>query len=421
MSGEKPKNFFYRLEWSALVSVISIILLFSGSIIVTVIAPNYVEREWIEPSSPYQVQMYEVSDPNFYISSGSQGANDLQFVYHLKNDYTLLAFQDSATVKVLAPPELEKYVTRQNDPHLKLTSRLLMLRKPADKEKAQTMVKDLQNKWEQAHPNWKEKKLTPINYIIMEIYDPKVEEAFAVGQTDGILDNWIDKDKYELLEGPKQKYHTMHGVIYVSNPTLYRYKVKKYDGLASWFYDPDGQEIKSYQELTSPPLAFISRKDLIREGEDVYRIEGCWYCHTDQTRTLIQDVVLNGAPNFPAPPSSPNEYIYQHITFPGTKRNRPDLSRVAIKRPSRDWHRAHFWAPRTQSAGSIMPSFRHFFDAHPRETNPAVPGVPNRQFEGIYQYLMTKGTRITPPTQAWWLGLDPVQTIDIIEGRKTVK
>jgi len=23
---------------------------------------------------------------------------------------------------------------------------------------------------------------------------------------------------------------------------------------------------------------------------------------------------------------------------------------------------------------------------------------------------MTKGTRITPPTQAWWLGLDPINT-----------
>ena len=31
---------------------------------------------------------------------------------------------------------------------------------------------------------------------------------------------------------------------------------------------------------------------------------------------------------------------------------------------------------------------------------------------------MTKGTRITPPTQAWWLGKDPIQTLEIIEGKK---
>jgi cytochrome c oxidase cbb3-type subunit 2 len=68
-----------------------------------------------------------------------------------------------------------------------------------------------------------------------------------------------------------------------------------------------------------------------------------------------------------------------------------------------------------------MPSFKHFFDYDPRGTSPAVPGVPNRQFEAVFQYLMTKGTRITPPTEAWWLGLDPVNTLDIIEGRKEIK
>ncbi len=34
---------------------------------------------------------------------------------------------------------------------------------------------------------------------------------------------------------------------------------------------------------------------------------------------------------------------------------------------------------------------------------------------------MTKGTRITPPTQAWWLGKDPLHTTEIIEGLRTVQ
>ena len=150
----------------------------------------------------------------------------------------------------------------------------------------------------------------------------------------------------------------------------------------------------------------------------MYQIEGCWYCHTDQTRTLVQDLVLNGSDSFPSPPSSANEYIYQEVTFPGTKRNGPDLSRTGIKRPSRDWHKAHFWAPKTQSKGSIMPAFRHFFDFDPRGTGRKTVGVPNYKFEAIFQYLMTKGTRITPPTEAWWIGKDPVHTLEIIEGRR---
>ncbi len=69
-----------------------------------------------------------------------------------------------------------------------------------------------------------------------------------------------------------------------------------------------------------------------------------------------------------------------------------------------------------------MPSFRHFFDYDPRGTRKVSEvGIPNYQFEAIYQYLMTKGTRITPPTHAWWIGKDPVQTLEIIEGRKEYK
>lgn len=65
-----------------------------------------------------------------------------------------------------------------------------------------------------------------------------------------------------------------------------------------------------------------------------------------------------------------------------------------------------------------MPAFQHFFDYDPRGTAKGLTGIPNYQFESVYQYLMTKGTRITPPSQAWWLGLDPINTKEIIEGKK---
>jgi cytochrome c oxidase cbb3-type subunit 2 len=207
-------------------------------------------------------------------------------------------------------------------------------------------------------------------------------------------------------------------VIYVQNPIEYRIKWYKYGPEEGWTYDPKGETIKNLDELRNHELGFRSRKELIYNGEDIYRAEGCWYCHSDQTRTLVQDVVLNGSENYPAPPSSANEYIYQEITFPATRRIGPDLSRVGVKRPNRDWHMSHFWSPKTESKGSIMPSFQHFFDNDPRGSSPGQVGIPNYKFESIFQYLMTKGTRITPPTEAWWLGKDPVQTKEIIEGRK---
>jgi cytochrome c oxidase cbb3-type subunit 2 len=385
-------HFLHSLDLSALATIIGILILFSGAVGVTLIAPNYIDTAWITPASEYQVQMYEVADPDFYISSLG-GGQQLQFVHHVKNGYSLLSFSESETVKIEAPKDLEKYVTRLGNKKIKLTSRLLLL---------------------------KEKPYTAKQGTVLELYDPVQEEAFVLANSDGIIQDWVDEN-FEILDpNAKVPFHQHRGVIFVANPLEFRIKKYQEYGINKWAYDRNGEPLKSVAALTSPPFAFSSRKELIEKGEHIYAIEGCWYCHTDQTRTLVQDVVLNGSDSFPAPPSAPNEYIYQRITFPGTKRNGPDLSRVGIKRPSRDWHKAHFWAPKTASRGSIMPAFRHFFDFDPRGTSTLQPGVPNHQFEAIYQYMMTKGTRITAPTEAWWLGLDPIRTKEIIEGKKVL-
>ncbi len=420
---DSPKKFFYNIEKSAVITFIGIVLLFSGAVGVTLIAPSYVDPTWTSPTSPYQVQMYEVSDPNLYISSTETRGADLQFVYHLKKNYTLSAFQESESIRIMAPKELEKYVTRVNDKQLKLTSELLMLRKPTGDQtaNAEQMRKSLQSEWVAKNPDW-EKGIKPKpDFQIFELFAVKDDEAFSVAPKDSMVENWVDQNFIILDEKPFQKYHTDQGVIFVSNPVEFRVSEYVFGGAKGYRYDPSGQPVKNLQELQGHAMGFRSRKELIEIGEHIYAIEGCWYCHTDQTRTLVQDVVMNGSDSYPAPPSSANEYIYQKITFPGTKRNGPDISRVGVKRPSRDWHKGHFWAPKTASAGSIMPAFQHFFDNDPRGTSKNLTGIPNYRFEAIYQYLMTKGTRITPPTQAWWLGKDPIKTKEIIEGQRKLK
>lgn len=415
------QNFIHKLDGSALLTFIGVILLFSTAVIVTLIAPRYVDSTWTSPSSPYQTQMYDVEDPNFYLSSAATRGKELQYVHHLKQDYTLLAFKEFENLRFVASPELEQFITPLHEKELKLTSRLLMLREPQEemKERAASLNEKLQNERQELS---KTKKHLPekINYQILELYDPQVKEAFSFDPSGGILQNWVDRDFKILDEEAKHPYHQEYGVVYVQNPIEFRLTMSRSQGEERWRYDPAGRPVKGLEELTSPSLGFYSRKELISMGEHIYAIEGCWYCHTDQTRTLIQDVVLNGSDSHPAPPSSPNEYIYQKITFPGTRRIGPDMSRVAVKRPSRDWHMSHFWAPKTASVGSIMPAFQHFFDNDPRGTGKTAMGIPNYRFEAIYQYLMTKGTRITPPTQAWWLGKDPIRTKEIIEGQRTL-
>jgi cytochrome c oxidase cbb3-type subunit 2 len=413
-------HFVHKLDRSAILMIGGIIFLFSFSIMVVLVAPRFVDSTWTSPSSPYQVQMYEVVDPNYYMSSAATGGHDLQYVHHLKQDFTLLSFKESENLRLVAPQELEKYITRQGDPELKLTSRLLMLREPENDmlTAAENLQKKLQQERKEQHDQSSQEELGKIQHQILELYDPQVKEAFSFDLSGGILQDWIDENFKILDEGAKHPYHQEYGVVYVQNPREFRIIPIRYGEHERWRFDPSGRPIKNIAELTSPLLGFYSRQELIYLGEKIYAIEGCWYCHTDQTRTLIEDVVLNGSDSYPAPPSSANEFIYQKITFPGTRRIGPDISRTGVKRPSRDWHKAHFWAPKTASAGSIMPAFQHFFDNDPRGTGKSLIGIPNYRFEAIYQYLMTKGTRITPPTQAWWLGKDPIKTKEIIEGQR---
>lgn len=421
---EKPHTeFVHKLDRSAILMVIGIILLFSTAVTVTLFAPRYVDSTWSTPTSPYQVQMYEIEDPNVYISSAASGGSSLQYVHHLKADFTLLAFRESENLRFVAASDLEKYITRNMEEPLKLTSRLLLLREPEGElqESAEQLRRQLQEEWRSQNPNWQEEGVTPLDYEVLELYDPQKPEAFSINPSGLVLQNWVDQNYVIVDEEFKHPYHHNPGVVYVQNPLEFRITPIRFAGQEKWRYDPKGRPIQDLKELTSSILGFHSRQDLISFGEHIYAIEGCWYCHTDQTRTLIQDVVLNGSESYPAPPSSANEYIYQKITFPGTRRIGPDLSRVGVKRPSRDWHKAHFWAPKTASAGSIMPAFQHFFDDDPRGTGSAMIGIPNFQFEAIFQYLMTKGTRITSPTQAWWLGKDPVKTKEIIEGQRTLR
>lgn len=426
MSDNQEKKFFDKVETSAVLTIIGIILLFSTAIGVVLIAPSYLDPSWTQPTTPYQVQMYEVADPNIYISSAS--GNDKQIVNHIRAGYTLLAFQESETTRIIAPSDLEKYITRNGEKKLILTSKLLLLRIPEDAEnfKAAALSMDLQKKlqkdWSEANPNAAKEGIPRTHYEIFELYAPEGTSGFSRSNTDGIIENWVDEN-FVILDSPAEApaYHMDRGVIYVLNPQEYRITHFKFNEIEQWKFDPNGEKVTDLEQLRSHPLGFTSRQELIHMGENIYKKEGCWYCHTDQTRTLVQDVVLNGSDSYPAPPSSANEYIYQQVTFPGTKRNGPDMSRVGVKRPSRDWHKGHFWSPKTASAGSIMPAFQHFFDNDPRGTGVRSVNQPNQQFEAIFQYLMTKGTRITPPTQAWWLGKDPIRTKEIIDGLRAPK
>lgn len=117
--------------------------------------------------------------------------------------------------------------------------------------------------------------------------------------------------------------------------------------------------IPTQDPVTPSPLA---RPYTAQElwGREIYKREGCHYCHTQQVRPPEANRGMVHEKGDIGPESVPGDYYYQSPVFWGTERQGPDLAHLASRRGIGDnaaWHRMHFMNPRSTSPGSIMPSF----------------------------------------------------------------
>ncbi len=120
---------------------------------------------------------------------------------------------------------------------------------------------------------------------------------------------------------------------------------------------------------TDHPVHEYTEQEL--RGIQIYKSEGCVYCHTQQIRHLDSDQRRYGWRTIPAAVSESWEYVNDKQHFLGTKRTGPDLARVGGKYSS-EWHWAHFKNPRDMGEkfrreqiyqkASIMPSFAYLSD-----------------------------------------------------------
>ena len=85
-------------------------------------------------------------------------------------------------------------------------------------------------------------------------------------------------------------------------------------------------------------------------GRDIYVREGCYLCHSQQIRTLRDEVERYGHYSIAA------ESMYDHPFQWGSKRIGPDLARVG-GRYSDDWHVAHLTYPQALVPESLMPRY----------------------------------------------------------------
>lgn len=85
-------------------------------------------------------------------------------------------------------------------------------------------------------------------------------------------------------------------------------------------------------------------------GYNIYIREGCYLCHSQQIRSLRDEVARYGHYSLAA------ESMYDHPFQWGSKRTGPDLARVGGKY-SDEWHVAHLKDPRNVVPESIMPTY----------------------------------------------------------------
>jgi len=85
-------------------------------------------------------------------------------------------------------------------------------------------------------------------------------------------------------------------------------------------------------------------------GRNIYVREGCYLCHSQQIRTLKDEVERYGHYSLAA------ESMYDRPFQWGSKRIGPDLARVGGKYSS-DWHYGHLHHPQALVPESLMPRY----------------------------------------------------------------
>src|ERR1700726_2409241 len=90
-------------------------------------------------------------------------------------------------------------------------------------------------------------------------------------------------------------------------------------------------------------------------GRDIYVREGCYLCHSQQIRTLRDEVERYGHYSIAA------ESMYDHPFQWGSKRIGPDLARVGAKYSS-DGHYAHMKNAQSVVPESLMPHYAFLAD-----------------------------------------------------------
>jgi cytochrome c oxidase cbb3-type subunit II len=165
-----------------------------------------------------------------------------------------------------------------------------------------------------------------------------------------------------------------------------------------------GRAVQETNSVVKTDLYPAGRAGLAREGLEIYRANGCVYCHSQQVeqKSTLVDVVLKDAGktpmavattlneahlgNFSGPTAGAvtelrlvavgadiergwgmrrtvaQDFISDATVMPGSLRVGPDLANVGARRPDLNWQLMHLYNPAAVTQNSPMPSYPFLFE-----------------------------------------------------------
>lgn len=157
----------------------------------------------------------------------------------------------------------------------------------------------------------------------------------------------------------------------------------------------------------------LARSGLAEQGLQVYRANGCVYCHSQQVRP--EDFGSDVQRGWGRRRSVARDYIRDKPAMLGTMRTGPDLTNIGVRQPSVSWHMVHLYRPDITSKGSIMAPYPFLFeirksgnqrspDALPLSgaysPGPGYEIVPRPEAKALVAYLLSLKSGNTPLPEA---------------------
>lgn len=137
----------------------------------------------------------------------------------------------------------------------------------------------------------------------------------------------------------------------------------------------------------------LTRSGLANQGKEIYRAQGCVYCHSQQVQP--KELGPDFKRGWGVRRSVAADYLYDQPVFPGNLRVGPDLANIGVRQTNTQWHLIHLYNPRINSPGSIMPSYPFLFTKRKISLRASSEALP---LEGTY--AVEHGFEVVPSPAA---------------------